>query len=978
MRFERLELRHFRGIVEASVPFAPSGVTLVTGPNEAGKSTLVQAIDLLFDALDDSKTKEVRNVQPRGQDVGPEVALELSIGDLRITYAKRWSVRPYTTLHVDRPDGRHEDLTGREAHKRAEELLKAHVDLALWRAVRLDQGEALSLPSFKSSTSLVHALDAAAGGTGGGDDTLLAKAEAELGRYRTSSRQKATGELAAALSAEQAAKAKLAEAEYAYEQTQQASAEIERNEHKLGALERSIVELSARAEEARATLAQRQAAEEAHQRAAQAATTTQAELDRAIERAKARQELSERLDRLEQGLVHLEEEVARAKAESERSASERDTSQGALATATQRRQGLDAEVRALERARQRLELTRREEELAARLARVEAAEAERDQAQAELSALAIDESTLERLRRAEAAADQARVRHEAASPTVAVEARTPLVLHVDGQARSLDTEARWEQVAPEGIVIDLEDLARVAVRPGATATAEALAAAERALGQALEAAGASSVKEAEERARRQREVLQRLEGARTRAEEATRPEPSTEALRQALGQVRAELAVPDQDVPTEARSWPTTPEALRTALEAARAEAEQARQAESSAEVTATVLREAAQAALEALSAREGERRNQAREVERTRNQLAAERAATPDEALEVAVRAAKHRHDEAAEVARQAGARLAESDPFATKKAQHAVAAVDETRHAATALQGKLEAERHHLSRALSRGNAEKRTEAERSARAAEQLRVRLEQRAAAAALLVVTLRRHRDEAQRRYRRPLADQLRQWARTVLDEPVDAVELDENLGLQSLTRRGVTLPVETLSAGTREQLGLLLRLAAATLAAPTGGVPVILDDALGYSDAERIAGLLTVLALAARQLQVIVLSAHPERYAGLGATGVGLARQRQRAAIALAPQEGAPPTRTEDVDPSAPTPAPAPVSDPAERILACLAVADRPLGKAELCTLARIDERAWTSTIRTLLERDLVVQEGHKRAARYRLATGPS
>jgi len=975
VRFERLELRCFRGIAEASIPFAPSGVTLVTGPNEAGKSTLVEAIDLLFKVLDDSRAAVVDDVQPKGQDVGPEVVLEIALDDVRMTYAKRWRVRPYTTLHVDWSDGRHENLTGREAHKRAEELLKAHVDLALWRAVRLGQGEALTLPSLATSPSLVRALDVAAGGTGGDDDTLLVKADAELGRYRTASKQQPTGELAAALAAERAARAELAEAEEAYERTQEASAEIERNERELDALERSLIELSERAEDARATLAQRQAVEQQHQLATHAATTTKAELDRATASVRARQELSERLDRLEQGLAQLEAQVAIAKARSERTAKERDAAHGALASATERRQALEVDVRALERARRRLELARREHELTERLRRVEAAEAERDQAEAELAELVIDESDLERLRRAEAAADKARVRHEAASPTVTVEARVPLALRVDGQELRLGAEARWEKVTPRGVVIDLADHARISVRPGATATAEALAAAERALGQALDAAGASSVEEAQQRARQRREVLQRLEAAKTRAEEATRPEPSTEALRQALGHAQAELAVLDHGVTTEAGPRPTTPEALRATLEAREAEVEQARRAESDAHARAKALGEDAQAAVEDLSTCEGARRNQAREVDRTRDQLAAERASLSDEALEELVRTAARRHDEAAEVVTQAAALLEETDPLAAEKAERARAALDETRQEATALRGKLDALRHQLSRELARGNAEKRTEAERAARAARQQRARMEQRAAAAALLVDTLRRHRDQAQQRYRQPLADRLRQWARTVLDEPVGAVELDESLGLKSLTRRGVTLPIGSLSAGTKEQLGLLLRLAAATLAAPTGGVPVILDDALGFSDAGRIAGLRTVLALAASQLQVIVLSAHPERYAGLGATKVELARQRTRAAAATTPPGAASPTRTEDHEPTAPSSASAPANDPAERILACLASSDTPLGRAELCERTGIDERAWTSTIHALVARGLVVQEGHKRGARYRLAT---
>jgi len=976
VRFERLELRNFRGVAEASVSFASSGVTLVTGPNEAGKSTLVEAIELLLELQATSGHQRVRSAQPKGQDAGPEVTMELAFGDVRMTYAKRWLVQPQTTLHVERPDGRREDLTGREAHERAEELLGAQVDLALWRAVRLGQGEALILPSFGTAPSLVHALDMAAGGSGGVDDTLLEQAEAELRRYRTASKQRRpTGELAEAMDAEIAAKARLAEAEEAYERTRDASAAIERDERELESLGRLLIERAALAEDAKAALVERRAAEEADRAADQAATTAQAELDQATQRLRARLDLSARLERLATALAKLEEEVERASVESERTAQAHEVAERELASATERRRAQEAKLRSLERAERRLELTRREQELAARLERAEQAEADRDQAEAELGALTIDESSLERIRRAQAAAEQARIRHEAASPTVVVEAETPLVLHVDGHELFLGAEERWEQVTPDGLVIDLPDHARISVHPGATATGEALATAERALSQVLDAGGVSSVEEAEERARRRRDVLQRLEAARARAEEATRPEPSTEALRQALGQARAELGVLNQAGADEATLSPATPEALRQAIAMAETEVNESRLAESSAEALARALLEAAQAAAHARSEREGERRNQAREAERARAELALERTATPDEALREAVRAAQRRRDDAGTQAAQAKARLSETDPLAAEKAEQAAVALEETRRRKTALEATLATERQHLQHELHDGNAEARTEAERTAMLAEQHRARVERRAAAAALLVETLHRHRDRAQRRYRQPLANQLQRWARTVLDDPIDAVELDATLGLESLTRRDLTLPVSSLSAGTREQLGLLLRLAAATLAAPEGGVPVILDDALGYSDAARVNGLLTVLALAARQLQVIVLTAHPERYAGLDATRVELARRRTKAPAYAQTYEVPSPISNDDSEPPLPTLAPKRTGDPAERILACLASAGVSLGRRELCEQTGIDERAWTNAIHALIAQGFVVQEGHKRGTRYRLAT---
>jgi uncharacterized protein YhaN len=84
------------------------------------------------------------------------------------------------------------------------------------------------------------------------------------------------------------------------------------------------------------------------------------------------------------------------------------------------------------------------------------------------------------------------------------------------------------------------------------------------------------------------------------------------------------------------------------------------------------------------------------------------------------------------------------------------------------------------------------------------------------------------------------------------------------------TAGGVTLPVERLSAGAREQLGLLARVACAVLVSRStkrgGGVPLLVDDALGHSDEERLRALGEVLTLAGERCQVIILTCFPERY----------------------------------------------------------------------------------------------------------------
>jgi uncharacterized protein YhaN len=92
------------------------------------------------------------------------------------------------------------------------------------------------------------------------------------------------------------------------------------------------------------------------------------------------------------------------------------------------------------------------------------------------------------------------------------------------------------------------------------------------------------------------------------------------------------------------------------------------------------------------------------------------------------------------------------------------------------------------------------------------------------------------------------------------------VEVDAQLRVVSRTLAGDTLPISSLSGGAREQLALVERLACAELVGPEAGVPVVIDDALGFSDPQRLQAMGGLLSAAGEHSQVIVLTCQPERY----------------------------------------------------------------------------------------------------------------
>ena len=162
MKFLRLRIANYRGITASDVKFSAAGITLVQGPNEVGKTSLGEAIGLLFEFPDDSKHSNVKAIRPVHRDEGPEIELQAESGSYAFTYFKRFHKKPETKLTVTRP--KPENHTGREAHERAEAILRETLDIDLWKALTIQQGDAIDQPILTKQTSLSTALDKAAGG----------------------------------------------------------------------------------------------------------------------------------------------------------------------------------------------------------------------------------------------------------------------------------------------------------------------------------------------------------------------------------------------------------------------------------------------------------------------------------------------------------------------------------------------------------------------------------------------------------------------------------------------------------------------------------------------------------------------------------------------------------------------------------------------------------------------------------------------
>jgi len=144
------------------------------------------------------------------------------------------------------------------------------------------------------------------------------------------------------------------------------------------------------------------------------------------------------------------------------------------------------------------------------------------------------------------------------------------------------------------------------------------------------------------------------------------------------------------------------------------------------------------------------------------------------------------------------------------------------------------------------------------------------LTKRSAAARLLYEIMRQERDKARHAYVTPLRERIEALGRVVYDDTL-RVEISNDLQIISRTLQDATVDFDSLSGGTKEQLSLIFRLACAMIVAKDGGAPVILDDALGYTDPDRLRLMGAVLAKATKECQIVIFTCVPDRYSNIGA-----------------------------------------------------------------------------------------------------------
>ncbi len=867
MRLLKLSLENWRGVDALTIEFS-EGVTLIEGPNEIGKSTIVEAVRMLFNELDSSKKQAVKAIKPVDQDVGSRVEVEVKSGKYHFVYSKTFNKTAQTSLNLLAP--KKKQLTGREAHEAVEQMLAETVDMALWEALLVDQGEKVALANIQDSAGLAKALDEAAGSTvTGSDDTgLYEAAQTEYERYftlKTGKSRFSTEETAyeQARTALDAAQQAVAEVETTAEAHGRSAAEALRIKAELPDLKEKVVHYE-KAWQAVKSLKDTVEAKNKERAAAQSMQQV------AWDARRTRQDLVEdittgqhKVDEARQEQEPLQEKTDKLK----------DQSSNAQLLIVDLRTKVKAARNAFDIAQADQRYVHSLETLAKEQIRVkqlaEISENKKSSVQI-LGSIKINDAALEHLRGAESRLAIARGTRNTAASNISVTAEKKLVMELDDEEVSLrESEVATRTVASR-LRMRLPGVATIEVTPSQSVAElqEEVEDAEEALAHLMNPFGVNNLKEAvtanEQRADAQRDV----DRLKTREEEILQG-ASVEEIEQAVSSYQAECdryvdqrqsqqGLPENaaDVSkrvSDAKSELSSPE---SALEAAQERAEALRADYGKLDSQLRIAQQTL-AGLEAALTDKKERLDKSRSDDSDAN--LDERATKAKADVEKLENEADKLRTKLNESSPDSAETLLENSKGVYQRATSDL--INEEQNLAVLTD--------RLQQAQADGRFEAMEAAERNLEESQRTLELIRRRAEAIELLWKALNEHRDTTREAYVRPLKESIERLGKIVFGSGFE-VEIGDDWTVLTRTLHGITLPFDYLSIGAKEQLGILARLAAAQIVAKHGGAPLIIDDALGFSDPSRLEKIGAAIAAAGEHCQIIILTCTPSRFTHVG------------------------------------------------------------------------------------------------------------
>ena len=888
MKLRKLSVNQFKRFTETTnLGEICDGLNLFVGPNELGKSTMLDALRAALFERYNSRARPIIALQNDRSGAAPVVELVFEVGNAEYTLTKRFVKDPYarlrcpdgTLLEADAAENELRNLLGfAEAGNRG----ATSETLGMWGVLWVQQGQSFGRPDLPDSAlaSLSAGLESEVGMVLGGrrGRELPQVIEQRRGELVTAARRQPRGEYKDTLDQVSELEQRLAGQQQQHldmsETLEQLAAaeerllrledgsqdridqeELEQAREQLGEVERHDLQLEA----TRSELRNRQGQLERAQRAQCERASRREELE--SDKKQLRQE-TERLEELQQqeqesllGLEGLRQAATDAEAAVE----------AAMQSETNRRGILDR----ISRSTELTDLLRRQSEVADAQQRLTDAQSQADQIQ-------VTDEVLLRIRRATESADRANARLRVAATRISFDIPADRLAGIEADGAPLTgPPATIEAVEPVTIVIP--ERGRILVEPAVDDRDQLLRAEREAkveLHDSLSAAGAQSLADAQILRDQRRDLEIAASAAREELERLAPPngeltlQPRIDELRRAL-----EALPSGEDV----GRLPSRND-VEAALHSAQAELQEARGQE-------RIAREAVDTRAQAVSELSVEVRtmentveSQAELIERRQERLRIDAEAVSDKQLAAATDTAAQAVTE-----QQQGVSVLEENwsPSTRTQLEARISRLTSTieQRASSRVDTRIETVRLrervevHDGAGIDEAIEHTQHELERATRQRDRLSHELD----VLDLLADTLRAAESEARERYLAPVVNRVHPYLQMLF--PSAEISMDEELNIKGMSRReGYEEVFDHLSMGTQEQIAVLVRLAFAEMLIEQGApAAVILDDALAFSDDRRMRLMFDILSHAAQRVQIVVFTCREQLFEGLGAHQLQLA-----------------------------------------------------------------------------------------------------
>jgi DNA repair exonuclease SbcCD ATPase subunit len=891
MKLRSLALNQFKKFTSPTrLDGIEDGLNIVVGPNEMGKSTLLDALRAVLFEKYSSKAQAITALQNDRNLAAPVVELSFELEDGIYTITKRFMKKQYARLTC--PDGR--IIEGDTAEDKLRNLLNfdepgktgANPEtLGMWNVLWVQQGEsfsAIGLPD--SARSNVHiALESEVGAVLGG----------RRGRALPQALEKQRGEV---VMANGRPRGKYKELE---EQIQFLKLDLESLRTSRQDLSEAFDKL-AKAQEDLARLCD-SARDESLQRElneARKSYTFLVELEAKIMAANSDLELKkhdlEQAERAADERRRLEDSIAAEVIALESARKQRDDVDHQQKEFRSQLDQLRANVRQAEasdtkaceavyRSQRFLFAVQRDatiREFQTRYDKAAAAGKRLSEAQQRATAILVTDEAMKRIQGAAKELEAVTSKLSAAATLITFDIPAERISGIEIDGEQLSVERRSLR-AIEATTIAIPERGQITIEPAIHDRNELLRQERKTkakLQDELARVSAATVNDAEDQYAIRQELLQDAKLARQEIElhaPATEERAAgtqaladhIEGLRQILAREIGEIGLPELPARWEAENE------LREAQEradAARHSLDNIRAKLTGPEVRLSEL----QAKFATVCARYDESN---KSLMKLRGQLEAAEEELPPHQLQDRIRAAQAEVSAQETVAAGLQAqRAGESHLQLEIRMERLDQAIKERRDKRENLKVEISRWKSHIETLEGAGLDEKIEQKERELELCEKERIRYEREVKLLTLLLSVLREAEREAKVQYLSPVVNRVRPYLQLLF--PGADVNIDVNLHICGVVRGGgYEEAFHHLSMGTQEQIAILVRLAfAEMLVDQSRPSTVILDDALIFSDDQRIRRMFDILNMAAQKMQVIIFTCREQVFEEMGGRQLSL------------------------------------------------------------------------------------------------------